>query len=98
MMEQGGPLSSNATAAQAHAARASSTTDMSQALVFTDDPLTLPAELPPLSSIFSEAQIRSQALMDNLQQPTASSALADLRRNTDGLAEIARHTSPELRN
>ncbi|WP_299593653.1 hypothetical protein, partial [uncultured Tateyamaria sp.] len=24
--------------------------------------------------------------------------LADLRRNTDGLAEIARHTSPELRN
>ncbi|WP_299641562.1 hypothetical protein, partial [uncultured Tateyamaria sp.] len=38
-------------------------------------------------------------VLNELRQPKEfrAPALADLRRNTDGLAEIARHTSPELR-
>ncbi|WP_299593647.1 hypothetical protein, partial [uncultured Tateyamaria sp.] len=39
-------------------------------------------------------------VLNELRQPKEfrALALADLRRNTDGVAEIARRTSPELRN
>uniref|UniRef100_UPI002637A2A9 hypothetical protein n=1 Tax=uncultured Tateyamaria sp. TaxID=455651 RepID=UPI002637A2A9 len=98
VMEQGDPLSSNAAAAQAHAARLPSATDMSQTTFFLDEILSQSVEMPPLSKIFSEAQTPPPAVMDDLQQATVSSALADLRTNTDGLDLIAAHTGPELHN